>query len=488
VLSLIISEALLKDYSVPSLFSRLFKFYRGDAYFNLLGHLIWPLIIQNLINSSLNMVNTLMIGQNGDAAVAAVALSGQVFFLLNLTLFGIGSGSAMFTAQLWGKRDIPNIRKVLGLCLSLSLIDAGIFLVVAEVFPTQALAIYTEDPAVIALGAEYLRLFGWSFVFFAITFSFALILRSIGEVKVPVAVSVVTLILNTVLAYTFIFGAFGSPKMGINGAALATLISRVLECIALLALTYRNPNAPAAARLSDLISFNREYIVRVLKPVLPVAFNEMLWSFGITTYSAIYARMGTESIDAINIVGNIEIVAYTFFWAMNGAGSVMIGNAIGAGDEETAYRHAGRSLLLVLIGATITGALMYYLSGFVLDLFKVSPLVIENTRHVLTVSCSFFWIRAMNGFIIVAILRSGGDTNFALVLDGIIIWVVGVPLAAAGAFLFGAPVQIVYLCAMSEEVTKWIFGLRRYFSRKWIHNLTQVVDVEQQLTAPSAVE
>ncbi len=366
---------------------RLMDFYREPDYFRQMFRLMWPLALQNLINSSLNMVNTVMIGQNGEAAVAAVALAGQIFFLLNLVIFGISSGSAMFTAQLWGKRDIPNVRRVLGLCLSLGLIAAGIFLFIAEVIPAQALSLYSTDPEVLALGSEYLRIYGWSFVFFAISFSFALILRSTGEVRLPVTISVITLALNALLSYLLIFGQFGLPAMGVKGAAWATLISRALECLTLLVFTYRG-KSPIAASLGEMLNFDRKFVANVLMPVLPVALNELLWSLGITSYSSIYAHIDTESIAAINIVGTIEMMAYILFWAMNGAGSVLVGNAIGAGDEETAYRHAGRSLGLMLVGAMLVGALAYLASGIVLSWYKVSPQVIENAWNILAISCS----------------------------------------------------------------------------------------------------
>jgi putative MATE family efflux protein len=338
------------------------------------------------------------------------------------------------------------------------------------------LSIYSTDPEVIRLGAGYLRIFSWTYIFFAILFSYALILRSIGEVKAPVTISIISLLLNAALAYALIFGKFGLPQLGINGAAWATVISRALECIVLIYYTYNHSNSPAAAKLSDLFGFDRAFIVHVMKPVLPVTVNEILWSVGITSYSAIYARMGTESIAAVNIVGTIDMMAFILFWAMNGANSVLVGNAIGAGDEETAQKYAARSLLLVVVGAALMGALAYFSADLVLSLYKVSPQVIENTRHILAFSCGLFWLRAMNGFLLVAILRSGGDTQFALVLDGIIIWIVGVPLAWLGAFVFHFPVELVFLCAMSEEAAKGALGVWRFFSRKWIHNLTHAVE------------
>ena len=174
------------------------------------------------------MVGVGMIGQLGAAPVAAVGLANQIFFLLTLMLFGITSGSAMFTAQLWGKRDVLNIRKVLGLALTLGLIVATFFLIIAEFFPEQALSIYSKDPIVIALGSDYLRIIGFSFILYAISFCFSAILRSTGDVQTPLIVTMTALSLNTLLSYSLIFGKFGFPALGVQWAAIAVITSRVV--------------------------------------------------------------------------------------------------------------------------------------------------------------------------------------------------------------------------------------------------------------------
>ncbi|MBI5296692.1 MAG: MATE family efflux transporter [Chloroflexi bacterium] len=460
--------------NLSSPFQRLLDFYSDREYFNQLWKLVLPIAAQNFTTSSLNMVSTMMIGQNGETAVASVGLAGQVFFLLNLVLFGLGSGSAMFTAQLWGKRDIVNIRRVLGFCLSLSLIVAGIFFILAFFFPTRVLGIYTEDPAVIALGSQYLKIFSWSYFFFAVSFSFALILRSTGEVKTPVTVSVLALCLNIALAYGLIFGNFGLPALGVLGAAVAGLTARIFECVLLIVVAYRR-KLPVAARLNELFDLDFSFFGRIFRPVLPVILNELFWSLGVTTYNAIYAHIGTVSIAAINIFSTVDQMALVLFFAFTSGTSVLVGNRIGAGDGETAYKYAGRSLGLVFVLALLAGLFVYSISGALLSLFKVDPQVLDYAQRLLLVSCSLMWLRSMNAVLIVAIMRAGGDTVFAMFLDGFIIWIVGVPMAWLGAFYFDLPVYIVYLMVMSEEAVKWILGMGRFLSRKWIHDLTRQV-------------
>lgn len=457
---------------LPRPIQAILDFYRDPEYFTNLRRLALPIIAQQFMFSALNMAGVVFVGQKGETAVAAVGLANQVAFLLNLVHFGIVSGAAMFTAQFWGKRDIPNLRRVLGLCLTLALSTGLLFMLLSQFFPTQILKIYSDDPAVIAAGTNYLRIFGWSFFFYAITFSYAYVMRSTGDVKTPTYIGAGALALSTFLSYAFIFGKFGLPELGIEGVALGTLIARGLECATLLGFVYLR-GSPVAASLKELFSFDAAFLGRVIKPMLPVILNELFWSLGITTYNVIYGHISTDAIATMNIIGTIDQVAFVIFIGISNATAVLVGNRIGSGQEHEAYLYAGRSLGLGAVGGLLMGAVLALVKGPTLTLYNVPPAVIEDASRVLTIISLFMWIRINNMTIVVGVLRAGGDTRFSLFLDGFIIWLVGVPLAALGAFVFHLPVYFVYLCAMSEETTKWILGINRYFSKKWINNLAQ---------------
>jgi len=466
-----------------SIFRKVIEFYKDPEYFGNILKIALPIIIQQALFSILNLLGVIFVGQKGDASVAAVGLAGQIAFLLNLIHFGIISGAAMFTAQFWGKRDIPNLRRVLGLCLMLAISASLVFFTLAQLFPSQILNIYSKDPVVIELGTSYIRTFSWTFLFFAITFSYALVMRSTGNVIVPTMISAGALLISTFLSYALIFGKFGLPELGIQGVAVAAVIARFLECVTLLTVIYAR-KYPVAASFRELTGFDRLFLGRVIKPMLPVMLNELLWSLGITTYNIIYGRMGTQSYAAINIVSTIEQVAFVIFIGISNATSVLVGNRIGAGKEEEAYLYAGRSLGLGIVGGMVLGIVLQLIKVPILSLYNVSPEVIQSAGSIINIVALFLWVRVNNMTTVVGILRAGGDTRFSLFLDGIIIWIVGVPMAYLGAFVFHFPVYLVYLCAMSEEATKWILGIRRYFSRKWINNLTVHVEGLEAGVAP----
>lgn len=458
-----------------SVIRRVLDFYRDPEYFSEVQKIAIPIIIQQLMFSGLNTLGVVFVGQKGEASVAAVGLAGQVAFLLNLVHFGIISGAAMFSAQFWGRRDVPNLRRVLGLCLMMAVSASLIFFALSQLWPSQILRIYSKDPAVIALGTDYIRTFSWTFIFFAVTFSYAFVMRSTGDVKTPTTISVLALLISTFLSYSLIFGKFGLPELGIQGAAVAAVIARLLECTALLIVIYLG-KSPVAASLRELTDFDGKFFGKVIRPMLPVILNELFWALGITTYNIIYGRMGTAPYAAMNIVSTIEQMAFVIFIGISNATSVLVGNRIGAGREDEAHIYAGRSLGLGIAGGLLIGLLLQLVKEQVLSLYNVSPEVIENAGHVINIVSFLLWMRVNNMTIVIGILRAGGDTRFSLFLDGIIIWLVGVPMAYLGANVFHFPVYLVYLCAMSEEVTKWFLGMARYRSRKWINNLAAQVE------------
>ncbi len=458
-----------------ALYKKVIDFYRDPEYFPEVRRIAIPIIIQQAVFASLNLLAVVFVGQKGDAAVAAVGLAGQIAFLLNLVHFGIISGAAMFTAQFWGRRDVPNLRRVLGLCLILAISASLIFFTLSQLFPEQILNIYSNDPAVIKLGAGYIEIYSWTFLFFAVTLSYALVMRSTGDVKTPTSISVIALSISTFLSFALIFGKFGFPALGIQGAAVAAVIARFIECVTLLTVIYVK-KSPVAASLRELTDFDPAFVKKVIIPMLPVILNELFWSLGITTYNIIYGRMGTASYAAMNIVSTIEQLAFVIFIGISNATSVLVGNRIGAGKEEQAFIYAGRSLGLGVAGGVIVGVILQLVKGPILSLYNVSPEVIYDASRLLNVVSAFLWIRVNNMTIVVGILRAGGDTRFSLFLDGIIIWIVGVPMAYFAAFVLHLPVYYVYLFAMSEEVTKWLLGVPRYRSRKWIHNLASQME------------
>ncbi len=446
--------------------------FNDRTYYAALFRIALPIIAQNFVSSLLNVIDVTMIGQLGEVSIASVGLANQVFSLMILMLFGAYSGVGVFTAQFWGKRDVTSIRKVLGIGLMIGLSGSLLFTGLALFLPRPVLSFYTQDPSVIAAGASYLRIVGWSYCITAVTFAYSSVLRSTGHVRVPMAVSIAALSLKTLLNYGLILGHFGLPALGVEGAAIATLIARSVEMIAILTVVYVR-KLPPAARIGEMTSFSREFLARVLKTSLPVLFNEMLWSLGVTTYNMVYGRIGTEAIAAVNVASSIENLAFVLFMGIADATGILIGNRIGAGDEEYAMSSARQSLLLTLSGAILVGLVILVASQPILGFYNMSEQAALNARNILRVMGLALWIRTTNLVVFIGVLRAGGDTRFCLVLDAGSVWLVGVPLALLGGLVLGLPVYQVYLMVVAEEAVKLGIGFWRFLSRRWITNLVQ---------------
>jgi putative MATE family efflux protein len=446
--------------------------FADKEFFPTLLRLAAPIALQNLIIFSMGMVDIIMIGQLGETPVAAIGLAEQPFFLFVLLLFGISSGAAIFTAQFWGRKDIRRIRSVLGICLLLSLAASLVFTLVAIIIPDQVLSLYSTDAAVVKLGSRYLRIVGLSYVATAITYGYSAVLRSMESARLPLITSLISLSFSTGLSYGLIFGRFGLPQLGVTGAALAICLARYLECILLLSIIYSR-KLPVAATIREMLDLKAISLGQFFKTTGPVILTEMAWSLGITTYHAVYARIGTEAIAAVNIAVTIDRVLFVAFLAMGNACAIMIGNRIGAGELARAEAHAKRFLILGPIGAVIIGLVVLASADTILSLYQVSDLTLTYAHNILRVMALTLTIRVLNLLLLIGILRSGGDTRFALAVDALIIWGVGVPLAFIGAFFLHLPVYGVFLLVMTEEVIKLGLGLWRFFTGKWIHDLVE---------------
>jgi putative MATE family efflux protein len=452
--------------------SKFFSLFNDKTFYKSLFTIAVPIMLQNLINSFVNMLDTVMIGRLGTVEIAAVGLGNQIFFLYNLTLFGICSGGAIFTAQFWGKRDIAGIRKNLGFCIFLSMIVAVLFTLVSNLIPAHIIAIYSRDPAVIEAGAVYLQAVSLAFIPFAVSHAFILTLRAIEKVRLSMITTIIALSINLVLNYCFIFGIGPIPAMGVRGAALATVAARAAEMLILLIVSYAR-RYPLAGNFRDLSAFNTGYVQRFLHIALPVIINEIIWSTGITIQNIIFARTHTDAIAAFNITNTVSQLTWVVFIGLGNGVGVLIGKKIGEGRNDTARGYASRIIRFAPLLSLGAVCILIPLSRILPLIFNVNAAVIANAGLMFIVlSCSYPF-RAFNMAMVIGICRAGGDTVFCIIYDIIFMWTVALPLAALASFLFQAPVWLIYACLLLEEPLKMFLGLWRYRTGKWLHNVTE---------------
>lgn len=448
------------------------KFWKDKVFLKSMFAIAIPIALQNLVSSSLNMVDTLMISSLGQASISAVGLANQVFFFYILISFGINSGSSIFISQYWGREDVPSIRKVLGLALSISAFVGIIFTIAGFFFPEFIMKIFIKDPEVVKLGVDYLRIVSLSYLITAISFAYSVALRSTGRPGVPLQVSIISFLTNTFFNYILIFGKLGISPMGVKGAALGTLIARIVEIVFILITVYRNPG-PLAATFKELLDWDKSFINRYLKTTYPVILNEGFWSLGQIMYSIAYARIGVEATAAVQIVSTIQNIFFVIIRGLANASTVMIGNKIGAGEKDEAYNYAIMFLSMATLSGLFLGMTMAITPDLTLSLFRnLDPGLYEVARKMLVIMGLIFVVRTFNATVIVGVLRGGGDTTYSMYLEMGAVWLVGVPLAFIGALLFKLPVYWVLALVASEEIVKAAIALPRVLSKKWIKDLT----------------
>ena len=450
------------------------KLFKDKTFYRNLWAVAIPISLQSLVNASVNMLDTVMVGRLGTVEIAAVGLGNQVFFLYMLILFGICSGGSVFTAQFWGKRDIAGIRYTTGLCLLLALAVAAVFTFACLAFPSFLIGLFSADPAVVSAGGAYLRTLAPAFAPFAVSFALTMIMRSVERVRLPMIATFVSLSINATLNWLLIFGVGPFPALGVVGAAAATVVSRVVEACILVIVSYRR-SYPFAGSLRELFDFSAAgsaFVRRFLRIASPVMANELVWSLGINMQNLIMARTGTEAIAAFNILNTVSQLTWVLFMGLGNGAGVLIGKKIGEGDAPMAREYAGRVVRFAPLLAAAVALLLAPLWLILPFLFNADPLVFSALGPMFAILALAYPFRAFNMTMIIGVCRAGGDTVFCAVYDVLLMWTVSLPAAAAASFLFGAPVPVVFLFLALEDPLKMVLGLWRLRTGRWLHDVT----------------
>lgn len=418
-----------------------------------------------------------MVGQLGTVDIAAVGLGNQVFFVMNIMLFGIVSGGGIFISQYWGKKDFDGIHRTTGFMLILSFAVSLFFFCAGTFVPDVCLRIYSKDEEVIMRGAEYLRTVAPSYLFIGIGVSIGHAARSIERVKLPMIATGLSVIFNAILNYLLIFGInVGGkqivPELGIIGAAVATDIARVIEFAILIIVPYVKKYEIAVSP-KKYFNSQKGFLVKYLKIALPVFINETLWGLGTSLQSAIFGRAGTDVVAATNITSTISQLIWTFFIGCGNAAAILIGKRIGENLKDEAKILAKKLTLFMIVSAAILSLLLIPLAFCLKYFFKVELEVINMAKVLLFITVVLYPLWSINMITVVGICRSGGDTIFALFMDVGFMWIVSLPLGFCAVKFWSLPFWAVYLCVHTEDIIKTLLGLLRLKSGKWLHDVTE---------------
>ena len=388
-----------------------------------------PVSIQNLINTTVNMVDTFMIGSLGDDYVSAVGLASKIFFVMNLLIFGIVSGCSVLLSQYYGKKDDVNLNKTFGFMTTLSLIGSLIFFILAIAIPNALMHIFTDSENLINIGAPYLKIVSISYLFTAFSMSASAMLRSINKTRAPMIFTIISVLVNVLFNYLLIFGQLGLPMMKANGAAIGTIIARTVEFLLILFyLIFAKRDVKLSFK--EMINFDKENIKKIFKFALPVIINELGWGLGTTMYSVIYGHMSDDVVAAMTISTALQDMVYALLFGVSTACSVIVGNQLGANELEEAEKTAKKLLISGIILSAILGVILVSLINPYIMLYKANETVVDDIRRVCIAYAILMPIKTFNLIMIVGILRSGGDTLFCMIMELSCLWFVGLTLGA----------------------------------------------------------
>lgn len=434
--------------------------------------LIIPMALQNLINVGVTAADVFMLGLVGETALSGASLAGQIQFVMTLVFMGVTSGATVLTAQYWGKGDCRTIEKILGMAFRIAFLVALFFAAAAFCIPDMLMRIYSSEPEVIQEGVKYLRIVGVSYLLMAFTQIYLNIMRSIEKVVIATVVYSISLLVNILINAVLIFGLFGMPKLGIVGAAIGTLAARVVE--AAIVFWYATvKNKIVKIHIRDLFTTDKLLMGDFLMYSLPVVLNELMWGLGSSANTAVIGHLGSAAVAANSVAQVARQLATVVAFGICNATAIYLGKTIGEQRFEDAKVYGRKFIKLSLIAGCIGGGLILIAAPIANAVMALTPEAQSYLTFMFFVMSYFTVAQALNTTLVVGVFRSGGDTKFGLALDVGTMWGCSILLGALAAFVFHAPVQIVYMLLMSDEIIKLPITLKRFYGYKWIKDVTR---------------
>ncbi|MEG2788113.1 MAG: MATE family efflux transporter [Romboutsia sp.] len=431
-----------------------------------------PIATQNLITFAISMADTIMLGRLGEISLSASAICNNIFFILAVVIFGVGSASSVISAQYFGKKDISSIHKVMSIMYRICIILSIFFTFISFTFSKQLISIFTNDKLVIAQGETYLRIISLGYIIYAITNCTITILRSVQTIKISLVVYSVALVINLFLNWVLIFGNLGFPKLGVTGAAIATVFSRCSELLVILIYM---------AKFEKKINFKFNFLKTLdniiakdfIKISTPIILNELFWSIGASMICIIVSRMGTKIVAANSINNIVNQFATLFIYGLSSAASVIIGNTVGEGCNKKVIEYANTICVLSMFMGLIAGITIYLLRPIAINFYNVAYDTKTIACEIMIATSIISVFRALSANILMGILRGGGDNKFVFYVEMTCLWLIAIPLGFIAAFVWKLPIFWVFLVIRSDEILKSILGFIRVVRGKWIHNITR---------------
>ena len=446
-------------------------FTRDRSFYRTLIALAIPISLQNLITFAVGFADNLMIGRLGDNAISGVYVGGQVQTVVQMFIGGVEGAILILAAQYWGKKDTESIRRVVSIGVKLAAAVGAVFSLVTVLFPGLIIGLFTKEAGVIAEGTVYLQIVGFTYLFFSVSQVMIASMRSVETAKIGLYISIMALIVNVGLNYILIFGKLGFPAMGVKGAAIATLISRVLEMSVSVGYVFF---VDKKLRLSvrDFLSTDRQLLRDFIKYGLPIIGGQVVWSVNMLANTKIMGVYSAGVMAAVSITGMLHNLIYVWMNGLSSAVGVITGKTVGAGKYELMKEYARTvQMIFLLVGVLSGGLVLLFRDGFV-SLYDVTPEALSFSKQFINVISVTIIGTCYQAACLFGLVKSGGDISFVFKNDTIFVFLVVLPSAIICQWL-GAPAWVVFAALKCDQILKCFVAVVKINRFNWMKHLTR---------------
>ena len=447
-------------------------FVKDKAFYKKVASIALPIALQGLITSGVNAMDTVMVGSVGQTQLSAVSLANQFITIFHIFCMGIGMGASVLVARYFGMQDNVSLKKTVAIMIRLCLSMATVFCVLTALFPEQIMFIYTteEERGVIDFGIEYLKYSVASYFFLGLSLTCTIVLRNVGQVKIPLYTSIAAFFVNVGANYVFIFGKLGLPEMGVAGAAVGTLVARVFEFAVICGYLFFI-DKKIAFRIKDVFmkvgALWKEYI----RISIPVLVSDAILAHGNNSVAMIIGRLGEAFIAANAVTAVTQQLSSVMIQGFSQAGAIVTGYTLGEGDREKAHRQGWAFLGIGIIFGLVAAGIVMAISEPMIAVYNLDEQTRGIARELMLSIAIIIVFQATNSIMTKGVLRGGGDTKMLMLADNVFLWVASVPLGAIAGLVLGLPAFWIYFFLKIDQILKAIWCVYRLQGGKWIKKI-----------------
>ncbi len=447
-------------------------FVRDASFYRTFFPLLFVIVLQQLAALAVNLADNIMLGRYSELALSGASLVNQLQFTLQQIAAGIGMGIVVLAAQYWGQKRTGPIKKIISLGVKCGFFSGVLFFAISQLAPAGVLGLFTGDEAVIGEGMRYLKVICWTYPVFGLSNSLMYALQSVETAMIGTVMSCSTICINVCLNYCFIYGNFGAPELGIVGAAVATLVSRLVE-LGIILFYILVVDKKLHMKLWEILRWDGTYLQDYLKVSTPIVISGLLWGVAQAAQTAIPGHMSATAIAA----NSIAIILFEIFAVLGAAcantASVVTGKTIGAGKLDKVKAYSKTMQGIFLLGGLFSGGMLFLCKDWIVNFYTVSPEVKAMAVDFMTVlsvasigSCYEYPVEG-------GIIAGGGSTKYAAVVDNLFMWLFTIPSAALSAFVFQFPPVVTFAFLKADQILKCIPNFITCNRYRWVKLLTR---------------